>query len=77
MFKIYVRGKEKLGKYYCMDCKKWFDVPVTEEVDEPRGEYWGMACTERVFYQYCPECGSADIEEAKHIELFDDEEEEL
>jgi len=55
-----------------------FDVPVTEEVDEPRGEYWGMACTERVFYQYCPECGSADIEEAKHIELFvDDEEEEL
>lgn len=73
MFRIHVRGKKKEGAYYCTDCKKWFDVPVVEEVQEGRGEFWGMPCSETVRYAYCPECGSADIVDADMIELDTEE----
>ena len=51
--------------FKCYECGKRFEWP--EEVDEPRGEYWGMPCSERVYY--CPMCDGWDFEE-----IQDDEE---
>lgn len=68
-----IRVKEILGKCYCEDCENWFDIPIVEEVDEPRGEYWGIPCTEHMVYRYCPVCGSEAIIDAKDM-IEDDEE---
>lgn len=74
MLQYHLKGTEKLGKYYCTDCKSWHDYLDIEEVDEPRGEYWGMPCTEHMVYRYCPDCGSEEILDACQI-IIDDEEE--
>ena len=39
-------------KFRCFDCGKYFDDP--KAVEEDRGEFWGIPCTETVYY--CPYC---------------------
>ncbi len=77
MFGNYVHIKgftEKLGKYYCEDCKEWFDELYIKEYDEPRGEYWGIPCSEHRIERHCPYCDSEDRIYADDI-ILDDEEE--
>lgn len=50
-------------KFRCEECGKIFDWP--KEVQEYRGEFWGMPCSETMYYSPCCE---ADFEE-----LTDDE----
>lgn len=45
--------------FKCEDCGKTFDWP--NKVAESRGEYWGIPCTEDVYY--CPYCGSPYFDE--------------
>lgn len=40
-------------KYRCIDCGREFDE--LEEVQEDRGEFWGMPTYETMYY--CPYCG--------------------
>lgn len=49
----------KMVIYKCNDCGKEFLEP--QAVEEDRGEFWGMPCSETMYY--CPECGSGDFEE--------------
>lgn len=70
---IHIKAKRKLGNWYCFNCQEWFDEPIWEEVDEPRGEFWGVPCTEHCVYVYCPICKEQDVEEAKYL-ILDDEE---
>lgn len=58
-------------EFYCYDCESEFNEP--EVVDEPRGEFWGTPCYERICY--CPYCGSGYIEETRYVDLEEDEEE--
>lgn len=37
--------------FKCYECGKPFDWPVAAE--ESRGEYWGVPCTEIVYYSPC------------------------
>lgn len=45
--------------FKCNDCGARFVWP--KAVEEARGEYWGMPCSEWVYY--CPMCGRWDFEE--------------
>lgn len=47
----------------CAECGKVFekDEIDVEEWDEPRGEYWGMPCSEHMIEWHCPHCGSSDL----------------
>ena len=60
--------------YKCRDCGEYFEEP--ERVEEPRGEFWGVPCSETMYY--CPYCGGSDwdeswiIEEEEEAELEDD-----
>ena len=50
--------------FVCRNCGKVFDWPIA--VEESRGEYWGMPCSETVYYSPC--C-TDDFEE---VEIDDD-----
>lgn len=39
--------------FKCFECNEEFEEPKT--IDENRGEFWGIPCTERMYY--CPCCG--------------------
>ena len=52
--------------YKCNECGEIFDEP--KEVQEGRGEFWGMPAYETMYY--CPYCESEDFEE------YDEDEEE-
>ena len=67
-FHLYVTPEEREGKHYCAHCKTWFDEYAVHAVEEDRGEFWGMPCTETMYYQYCPNCGT-DVEEG---DIWDD-----
>ena len=58
-------------KYRCIDCEQEFDEP--EEVQESRGEFWGMPAYETMYY--CPYCGG-DIMENEDEDEEDDVDEE-
>lgn len=58
-------------KWYCEDCKEWFDEPNIIEWDEPRGEFWGMPCSEHMAECHCPHCNSEYVKE----KYYDEEEE--
>lgn len=47
------------NKFICYHCKQTFDEPKL--IREPRGEYWGVPCTEDVYV--CPYCGDDDFKE--------------
>ena len=51
--------------FKCLDCGRIFDSPKV--VEESRGEFWGMPCTETMYY--CPYCGG-DID---YVELLEEE----
>lgn len=59
-YHVYVTSKEREGKHYCNHCHTWFDDYDVREVEESRGEFWGMPCTETMYYEHCPNCG-ADV----------------
>ena len=59
-YTVYVKPSERMGKHYCNKCHTWFDNYYVREVEESRGEYWGIPCTETVYYEYCPNC-HADV----------------
>lgn len=44
--------------YRCNDCGAIFDDP--QAVEEDRGEFWEMPCTETMYY--CPCCESEDFD---------------
>ena len=50
--------------FKCYDCGHTFEEP--KPVQEPRGEFWGMPCTETMYY--CPYCGSDCFDECKEDE---------
>ena len=58
------------GKCRCCNCGKLFDEDDIKVVNEDRGEFWGMPCTERMYYSPC--C-TDDFEDAYE----DDEEDDL
>lgn len=59
-------------KFKCHSCGEVVDYPDIREWDEPRGEFWGMPCSEHMIEWYCPVCGSDDIDQ----DFYEDEEEE-
>lgn len=55
-------------RFFCNDCENGFDE--YDEVEEDRGEFWGMPAYETMYY--CPFCGSEDFDE---VEEEDEEDE--
>lgn len=53
--------------YRCYNCGKTFSTPKI--VYESRGEYWGIPCTETMYYSPC--CGDEDFDEIKEDEEDD------
>lgn len=45
--------------YRCNDCGHEFSR--LKAIEEPRGEYWGVPCSETLYV--CPNCGGDDIDE--------------
>ena len=41
------------GKYRCCECGEIFDEEDIVEIQEDRGEFWGMPCTETMYYSPC------------------------
>jgi hypothetical protein len=57
--------------YRCNDCGCEFCQP--KAVEESRGEFWGIPCSETMYY--CPNCESDDFDETDEDEpvgLFED-----
>ena len=52
--------------FKCYECNEVFDKP--DEVEEDRGEFWGIPCTETM--SYCPHCGSEAIREVYYFDVF-------
>lgn len=46
-------AKRIQGKYRCCECGKIFDEDNIKVVEEDRGEFWGMPCTETMYYSPC------------------------
>ena len=57
------------GKYRCCECGKIFDEKDVLTIEEDRGEFWGMPCTETCYYSPC--C-TGDFEEIYGDELIDE-----
>lgn len=68
-----IRVKEIEDKCYCAECKSWFSHPIVHQWEEPRGEYWGIPCTETMCEYLCPVCRSNEVFKAKELEVGDDE----
>lgn len=47
----------------CEDCGWIGDPEELRKVEEPRGEFWGVPCSETMYY--CPCCGSDNIDDYK------------
>lgn len=47
--------------FRCCNCGKFFDWP--REVQESRGEYWGVPCYETIYLSPC--CETEEFEEIK------------
>lgn len=56
-----------LPRFRCNDCGNYFEE--YEEVEEDRGEFWGMPAYETMYY--CPFCGSEDFDEVKEEDEHD------
>ena len=56
--------------YRCNACGEIFDELGCKAVEESRGEYWGIPCSETVYYECCPHCGEEDdFEEGNLYEI--------
>lgn len=53
--------------FYCESCGNVFDEP--DEVEESRGEFWGMPCSETMYY--CPCCGDNDFSKIMEMDGYD------
>ena len=42
-----------VGLYRCCNCGRVFEHSEMKVVEESRGEYWGIPCTERMYYSPC------------------------
>ena len=48
------------------ECGAMFEYP--KEVEESRGEFWGIPCTETMYY--CPECGDDCFYAVKFVDVY-------
>lgn len=48
----------------CEDCGWTGEPEELKRVEEPRGEFWGIPCSETMYY--CPNCGSDFITEKEN-----------
>ena len=55
----------------CRECESIFNEDELKIVHEPRGEFWGIPCTEPM--AYCPYCGSEWIEDYNEEEEEEDD----
>lgn len=56
--------------YKCNCCGELFEEPEVISVEEDRGEYWGVPCSETMYYERCPHCGEEDdFEEGNLYEI--------
>lgn len=70
-----IKVPTRVDNCYCADCQNWFDAPEVVEYDEPRGEYWGMPCSEHMIEWHCPCCDSEAIFKADELYIIDENEE--
>lgn len=52
--------------FKCFGCGKTFDEP--KAVEENRGEFWGIPCTETMYY--CPHCGDESICHIDYVDTY-------
>ena len=52
--------------YRCPNCNAVIDEEEVREVQEPRGEFWGIPCSETMYC--CPICGN-EVEEDNDYEI--------
>lgn len=50
----------------CYDCGRYFNNEDIRWVEEDRGEFWGVPCTERM--AYCPYCKYGDVGDAYEVD---------
>lgn len=50
-----------IRRFRCEECGAIFDWP--KAVEESRGEFWGIPCSETVYYSPCCEADFEEIEE--------------
>ena len=62
-----------MAKFICRDCGCEFDEFAHWE--EPRGEFWGIPCSEPMCG--CPDCRSSEIDEIEEVDEDDYNDEEL
>ena len=55
-------------RFRCCNCGKLFNHP--KEVEESRGEFWGVPCFEKMYYSPCCDDDFEDAEE--QTEYFED-----
>ena len=54
--------------YKCRECGEGFSEPRLETHDE-WSEYWGRPVAETLVVEYCPMCGSEEIEEVNECKI--------
>ena len=77
MFGVQIRTKvqkESSEHYFCEDCQMWFKHPHVIEYDEPRGEYWGIPCSEHMVEWHCPVCDGESIYHEENVMIEDEDE---
>lgn len=50
----------------CENCGAELDEDELRAVEEPRGEFWGIPCSETIYV--CPICGNDDLREIEEDE---------
>lgn len=59
-------------KYRCCNCGKIFDESDILRIEESRGEYWGIPCTETMYYSPCCKDDYDVAEETGTIKVTDE-----
>jgi hypothetical protein len=58
-----MKNESKKMRFKCWECGRYFNE--YKEVQESRGEFWGIPCSETMCY--CPYC-NGDFDEAEVVE---------
>lgn len=48
-------------RYRCDNCGAELEEDEVKAIEDPRGEFWGMPCSETIYV--CPVCGTDALEE--------------
>jgi hypothetical protein len=48
-------------RYRCANCGAELEEDEVKTIEDPRGEFWGMPCSETIYV--CPVCGTDALEE--------------